>query len=347
MYQKYCSRICQQNDWEKHAPICAVFKKYHPFVKQLNNGKDVLFDYIRYYRLQFIDRSAAIHISVIESQPLCSHNDPLIAKIRGNVIDETNRSHIPGAFHAEMVCSLINGQPTGNFLGGILPNAIVHFFALPPNIGDVESQLEDQIVAIIEKAVRKSRFINRSGSLSRFYPTEFTNNGRDVVPQHYHRWSQNGLDRIAQTLDDFEAFLILTPGNEGTYPIGSPGPTQYLTDFASHKQLMRRVIIIGNLQPTVKSGSIVSYTAGVMRDHFVLVAGTDIYTIGKNCQLETNTGSSEAAPIFTGIFALFVSALRTTTNALELFKREYTIPIGDAAFYGLGVINMDKIKTFF
>ena len=90
-----------------------------------------------------------------------------------------------------------------------------------------------------------------------------------------------------------------------------------------------------------KKGRIVSYTAGIMRNHCVFVAGCDIYTIGQFGEMRSNDGSSEAAPIMAGMFARFVQQRKTDENTygdlLELFKTHYCEPLGeDQNIWGLG-----------
>jgi len=94
-------------------------------------------------------------------------------------------------------------------------------------------------------------------------------------------------------------------------------------------------------------GAIVSYSAGIMRDHCVFVAGCDIYAIGEYGLMESNDGASEATPIMAGIFARFVQRHRkpgqSHADVLELFKRHYCRPLGDPAHWGLGGPDVDKM----
>lgn len=96
-------------------------------------------------------------------------------------------------------------------------------------------------------------------------------------------------------------------------------------------------------------GAVVSYEAGIMQNHCVFVAGCDIYAPGRLNKLESNDGSSESTPIMAGIFARFIEKHRkgmqdqTYADILDIFKKEYTKPVGDAAVWGLGVPNIEKM----
>lgn len=96
-----------------------------------------------------------------------------------------------------------------------------------------------------------------------------------------------------------------------------------------------------------EKGAIVSYEAGIMQKHCVFVTGCDIYAMGGYDKLESNDGSSESTPIMTGIFARFSERYKTPemtyADLLDLFKREYTESIGDAALWGLGEPNINKM----
>lgn len=96
-------------------------------------------------------------------------------------------------------------------------------------------------------------------------------------------------------------------------------------------------------------GAIVSYEAGIMQNHCVFVAGCDIYAMGGYNKLASNDGSSESTPIMAGIFARFIEQHKTPNQSyadmLDMFKKDYTKPMGDAALWGLG--GPDIKKMFF
>lgn len=95
-----------------------------------------------------------------------------------------------------------------------------------------------------------------------------------------------------------------------------------------------------------EKGKAESYTAGIMHKHCVFVTGCDIHTIGRFGQMESNTGSSESAPIMTGMLARFVQRHKTLQNThadvLRLFKQHYCESLGNTAIWGLGEPNVTR-----
>lgn len=96
------------------------------------------------------------------------------------------------------------------------------------------------------------------------------------------------------------------------------------------------------------TGICVSTRAGVAKDHFILTYGTNIRSGWSKKGYENKTGSSEAAPITTGILILLHEYLKSVgqekswVELLEFVKRSAR-PLGNPESFGLGMLNVEKL----
>lgn len=354
------------------------------------------FNYIKYYKIDIIRKELvqygeSIEVSVFESFKLTGNFDDIHGDITQIEYTPWERSN----FHSDMVCSLVNGQPKGSFLGGVIPKASVNLI--------VSDSKDVDLVDVFKECASRSQFINKSGSLVSYEPISFDK------PAHYTTWTQNDIDRLWGVLEMYDSILILTAGNDYRDKFGYTAGTEYFSEFMKHPYIMQRIIIVGNYKPldhpqsidiyndvskiddieqiTLENGSeyfkkkvvwnvfkriynidsterlriivayvkkqhlgttgeIVSYSAGIARDHFVLVMGTDIYAPHNFGKMKVDKGSSQAAPILTSILALWHNYMRfdSTKTMLRRFKQEYCTSIGnDPEIFGLGEPNIVKM----
>ena len=101
-----------------------------------------------------------------------------------------------------------------------------------------------------------------------------------------------------------------------------------------------------------ETGHIVSTQAGSAKDHFIMTYGEDIRSAWNGdksryweAAYENHTGSSQAAPITTGILVLlhqyYKEHLRQEKSWPELIQivKESARPLGDPEVFGLGMLD--------
>jgi hypothetical protein len=232
----------------------------------------------------------------------------------------------------------------------------------------------DTILDNIRAAAHMSLIINRSGALTKYFTAEFTDDLKGIIPGGPLKWTKTQVTSLWNILEENDAILIVSAGNRTPNYDGSVSrqfvgftdeTSVFNTWMALDNRLMQRVLVVGNFRPLSRVrankrkrlsdpdyvslsglGEIVSYAAGVVKNHFVLVAGVDIYTYGENGDWESNDGSSEAAPITSSLLNLFQEyrQFETYKEMLYMFKNGgYTRTIGDTYYFGLGVPDVQKM----
>ncbi len=108
----------------------------------------------------------------------------------------------------------------------------------------------------------------------------------------------------------------------------------------------------GEEQNFENAGKLRTMIAGnneIVQRNFIAAYGTNIYSAGKNFnEFKTDTGSSQAAPIVTGIAVLLHEYLRKENKNISFVDvikiiKENARQIGDASSFGRGILDVKKL----
>lgn len=362
----YCSQKCGDN----HVTWLGDPHTYHPYATLVSLDPEIhLFDYRKYYRLDEIQDTLHLlgngrSIAVVENKDLIRLN--VVEWLAGPIYRMKTHTILrdggsTGRFsHADMVCYLINGVyvPSKSFLGGVCPFAVVKLYSLDL-LDDVFGTV--LILQTLVYAARSAPIINRSGSLTYIEAGGIFRDG-EYVKSGYVPWKLEELHTLYTTLEMYDSIIIISAGNDSSRPVGhiKDMETYFFNQVARElPKLFERMLIVGNFKPldtptlekhertsVLEPGEIVSRTAGIVANHFVLVAGTDIYAPGGyQGKMVSDSGSSQATPIMSGLLTLFQEHHTFPTYKVMLaeFKQNYTKYAGDRELFGLGVPDIDKM----
>lgn len=194
------------------------------------------FDYFEAYDIYTLHQKgltgAGYNISIIETSVSPSHPALLGIKVEpeDKILETGDLVH-----HGNHVSAIAAGKPTEDFLGGIAPDAQAYLIAKKLNERDTLEQHLSRMLGFIELAARKSHVINLSASLLNYNLSG---------PQT--SLTKDFLAKLKKILVDYDAILVITASNTPV-PINDQTSLRYLADLAEDEDLMKNIVIVGNL----------------------------------------------------------------------------------------------------
>lgn len=138
--------------------------------------------------------------------------------------------------HGNHVSAIAVGNKTKEFMGGIAKDAKGYLIVktIKKKNNDLQGVLGDMLI-VFAKAAEKAHIINLSGGIL----TKMLEVGRAHLTPEF-------LDELNNILTTNDALLVITASNDGLF-INNDSGLRYLADLLKHTELMKRVVIIGNL----------------------------------------------------------------------------------------------------
>lgn len=256
--------------------------------------------------------------------------------------------------HGDHVSALALGKATEEFAGGVAPQAKGFVFKAPslqkckPFAGSTDEEFTAYLKAeleIIRQAAQRSRIVN----MSRSFMADRDGCASAKVPKFF-------LAELRSILEKNDAILVITASNKGYTAISKETSLRYLNSMSKDTELMKHVIIVGNLglpdstKPQYQYGEPLTALAGRAVNDYLLVYGTKIksanfFTQDGTPRYSIETGASMAAPILSGIIALYLQhkqRMGETPSAQDVVAsiKKSVIPQNEKERFGLGIFDV-------
>ncbi|QNK02214.1 autotransporter domain-containing protein [Dyella telluris] len=242
------------------------------------------------------------------------------------------------AGHGTLVTEDLGGTATGNFRGGVAPQAELY---VARAISDTGGGSEAYFVNAINDLVAQNvRLFNISAG-----------NSTSITQAMAGDWNTNGLNweiSSYQTVLNHDALVVVAAGNNGQADVSQLAGLPLASAQYAHNWLAVVNVTLdadGHVSGLDKSTDVPSSACGAAAS-FCLVAPGLFYGVGAaNTGFSSGgaEGTSMSAPVVTGVAALVWQKFpwMSASNVQETLLGTAT-SLGDPSLYGYGLVNADK-----